>query len=99
MNFKFNHDIGRMLLVLAASTVAVAGSAAGPTPAASAASTVATVPGMPAVVDPRNLYSETSATRVSTLISGDLKRIYVPNLRSNDVSVIDPETLKVVDRF
>ena len=99
MDFKFKHDMGKTLLVLAASTVSVIGSAAGPTPVATAASAVATVPGMPAVVDPRNLYSETSAIRVSTLISGDLKRIYVPNLRSNDVSVIDPDTLKVIDRF
>src|SRR5207237_1689049 len=28
-----------------------------------------------------------------------LPRVYVPNLRSNDVYVIDPEKLKVVDRF
>jgi len=28
-----------------------------------------------------------------------LPRVYVPNLQSNDVSVIDPATLKVVDRF
>ena len=99
MDFKFKHDMGKTLLVLAASTVSVIGSAAGQTSVATAASAVATVPGMPAVVDPRNIYSETSASRVSTLISGDLKRIYVPNLRSNDVSVIDPDTLKVIDRF
>ncbi len=99
MDFKFKHDIGRVLLVLAASMGSVVASAAGPTPVAPAASAVATVPGMPAVVDPRNLYSETSASRVSTLISGDLKRIYVPNLRSNDVSVVDPDTLKVIGRF
>ena len=99
MDFKFKHDMGKTLLVLATSTVSVIGSAAGQTSVATAASAVATVPGMPAVVDPRNIYSETSASRVSTLISGDLKRIYVPNLRSNDVSVIDPDTLKVIDRF
>jgi YVTN family beta-propeller protein len=29
----------------------------------------------------------------------DLERIYVPNLRGNNVTVIDPATLKVVDRF
>src|SRR5207248_1334508 len=28
-----------------------------------------------------------------------LPRVYVPNLRSNDVYVIDPDKLKVVDRF
>jgi len=31
--------------------------------------------------------------------AGDLERIYVPNLRSNDVYVVDPVAMKVVDRF
>jgi YVTN family beta-propeller protein len=71
-------------------------------PAASAepvAGSVNTVPGMPPVIDPRNLYSETTADRLSPVVRGDLERVYVPNLRSNDVYVIDPATLKVVDRF
>ena len=48
-----------------------------------------TVPGMPPVVDARNLYSETAAG-MSPAVRGDLERIYVPNLRSDDVYVIDP---------
>lgn len=60
---------------------------------------VATVAGMPPVLDPRNLYSETAPGKVSPALKGDLVRVYVPNLRSDDVSVIDPETMKVVDRF
>jgi YVTN family beta-propeller protein len=60
---------------------------------------VSTVPGMPAVVDAANLYSETGVGHLSTAVQGDLERVYVPNLRSNDVSVIDPKTMKVVDRF
>jgi YVTN family beta-propeller protein len=60
---------------------------------------VATVPGMPPVPDARNLYSETAAGRFSSAAQGDLERVYVPNLRSHDVMVIDPATLKVVDRF
>lgn len=60
---------------------------------------VATLPGMPAVVDARNLYSETGSTHMSAAVEGHLERVYVPNLRSNDVTVIDPATLKVVDRF
>lgn len=63
------------------------------------AGAVATVPGMPPVVDPHNLYSETGPTHLSPAVRGDLERIYVPNLRSNDVYVIDPVSLKVVDRF
>lgn len=70
-----------------------------PVAAGSSAAAVSTVPGMPPVVDARNLYSETAPGKVSPALKGDLARIYVPNLRSDDVSVIDPETLKVVDRF
>ncbi len=60
---------------------------------------VVTVPGMPPVVDPANLYSEAAANRLSPAVAGALPRVYVPNLRSNDVYVIDPATRKVVDRF
>jgi YVTN family beta-propeller protein len=60
---------------------------------------VTTVPGMPAVVDPANLYSETVAGRLSPAVTGALQRVYVPNRLSNTVSVIDPESLKVVDTF
>jgi YVTN family beta-propeller protein len=57
------------------------------------------LPGMPPVVDTANLYSEAAAGRMSPAVADALPRIYVPNLRSNDVYVIDPESLKVVDRF
>jgi len=64
-----------------------------------AATAVAAVSGMPPVVHPDNLYSEAQAGRMSAAVAGALPRIYVPNLRSNDVYVIDPATDKVVDRF
>jgi YVTN family beta-propeller protein len=57
------------------------------------------LPGMPPIVDPGNVYSETAAGRVPPALQGDLPRIYVPNLRSHDVYVVDPVALKVVDRF
>lgn len=60
---------------------------------------VASVSGMPPVMDARNVYSETTSDKLSPAVKGDLERVYVPNLRSNDVTVIDPATLKVVDRF
>ncbi len=60
---------------------------------------IATVPGMPSVADPNNLYSETQANKLSPAVAGALPRVYVPNLRSNDVYVIDPATRKVIDRF
>lgn len=60
---------------------------------------IRTVPGMPPVVDPSNLYSETVAGKIRPEAAKALPRVYVPNRRSNDVSVIDPETMRVVDRF
>jgi YVTN family beta-propeller protein len=66
------------------------------TPAAAA---IATVPGMPPVVDPSNLYSETTARHLSPAVRDALPRVYVPNVRSDDVYVIDPVALKVVGRF
>jgi len=60
---------------------------------------VAVVPGMPPVIDPADLYSETVAGRLSPAVAGALPRVYVPNRRSNSVSVIDPESLLVVDTF
>ena len=60
---------------------------------------VETVSGMPPVVDPKNLYSETAAGKMNPATAGALERVYVPNRQSNDVYVIDPATLKVVDRF
>ncbi len=59
----------------------------------------ATAPGMPAVIDASNLYSEAGSGRMSAAVSGALARVYVPNVKSNDVYVIDPATFKVVDRF
>ena len=68
-------------------------------PATIWASTVQTVSGMPSVVDPSNLYSEAGVNRLSPAVKGALSRVYVPNLRSDDVYVIDPSTYKVIDKF
>jgi YVTN family beta-propeller protein len=67
--------------------------------AAAAAPAVTTVAGMPPVVNAGNLYSEAGVNRMSAAVAGALPRVYVPNLRSNDVYVIDPATFKVVDKF
>ncbi|WP_375142629.1 hypothetical protein [Ideonella benzenivorans] len=83
---------------VAAAAVAVFGPTAVPA-ATPPRPVIHTVPGMPPVPNPANLYSETAAGHLSPALRGDLARVYVPNLRSHDVSVIDPATLKVVDRF
>jgi YVTN family beta-propeller protein len=92
------HSCSRRFLRLVSSvSFAIAG--LGSAGDASAAPTIASVSGIPAVVDASNLYSEAGAGHLSASVAGALQRVYVPNLRSNDVYVIDPATLKVVDKF
>ena len=60
---------------------------------------IETVPGMPPVTDPSNLYSETGPDKLSPAVANVPARVYVPNVKSDEVHVIDPATLKVIDRF
>jgi len=83
------------VLALSLCTSATAAESAGN----SAARAIKTVPGMPPVIDPNNLYSETQAGKLSPAVSGALPLIYVSDRQSNDLTVIDSTTLKVVDRF
>lgn len=76
--------------------------ATAPAPVATATETgqaVKTVAGMPPVPDPTNLYSETTADKMSPVAAQALSRVYVPNRISGDVYVVDPAAFKVVDRF
>jgi DNA-binding beta-propeller fold protein YncE len=54
---------------------------------------------MPPLPDPKNVYSETGAGEFSPATAGALSRVYVPNLWTGKVDVIDPETFTVVDTF
>jgi len=60
---------------------------------------IETVPGMPPVTHPANLYSETAADKLSPALANVPARVYVPNVKSDEVYVIDPATFKVIDRF
>jgi len=73
-----------------------ASAGAAPAPARAA---IQTVPGMPGVADPSNLYREAGAGHLADAVKDALPRVYVPNLQSNDVYVIDPATFTVVDKF
>src|ERR1051326_773040 len=53
----------------------------------------------PPVVNPQNIYSETIAGKLSPATAGALSRVYVPNIKSGDVYVIDPATFQVVDHY
>jgi YVTN family beta-propeller protein len=67
--------------------------------AAPAVPAIQTVPGMPPVINPTNLYSETVSGKMSPAVAGALERVYVPNRTDRTVSVIDPATMLVVDTF
>lgn len=54
---------------------------------------------MPPVIDSSNLYSEIAPSHFSSIVRDHLERIYVPNLRSNNVYVIDPKQMKVVEKL
>ena len=90
---------GALVVTLALAAPAAPADGAGkPSPAATAAA-VSVVPGMQPVPDAKNLYSETTSDKMSKATAGALERIYVPNRGENTVSVIDPATLKVIDKF
>jgi len=89
----------RKLPIAVCIPIATCGSIAASSLMAQPQSAVAVVAGMPAVPDPGNLYSEIAAGHFSPAVNGALSRVYVPNHTSGDVSVIDPETLKVIDIF
>ena len=91
----------RVFMVTAAAFGVVAWLAGNQAPAEAQTAAPAT-PSTPAAsqaAEPRNIYSGSASDKVSPALAGDLERIYVPNLRGNDVYVVDPQTLKVVDRF
>ena len=46
-----------------------------------------------------NIYANTGSGQMSAAVAGALPRIYVPNVASHDVYVIDPASMKVIDRY
>jgi YVTN family beta-propeller protein len=54
------------------------------------------LPGMPAPLDPKDLYAADRPGNLSPTVSRDRPLVYVPNLSSNTVSVIDPATYRVI---
>jgi YVTN family beta-propeller protein len=55
--------------------------------------------GMPPLLDPNNVWAATRPGNFSPVVANFPARVYVPNTISNTVSVIDPETFKVIDTF
>jgi YVTN family beta-propeller protein len=57
------------------------------------------LPGMPPVVNPRDIYSADIAGDLSPTVKDYPSRVYVPNSGSNTVDVIDPATYKIIGHF
>jgi YVTN family beta-propeller protein len=57
------------------------------------------LPGMPPVLDPNDIYSETRPEKLSAAVQNFPSRLYVPNGLSDTVDVIDPETFQIIDSF
>jgi YVTN family beta-propeller protein len=57
------------------------------------------LPGMPPVLNPRDIYSADHANQMSPVVKNFPSFIYVPNSGSSSVDVIDPKTFKIVRHF
>ena len=55
--------------------------------------------GMPAYESPSNVYAAAGVGMLSERVRDHRELVYVPNSRSDDVSVIDPATYRVIDTF
>ncbi|MDF3302419.1 beta-propeller fold lactonase family protein [Streptomyces tropicalis] len=58
---------------------------------------VDTLPGMPPVLDPSDVYSADRPGQLSPVVKDFPSRVYVPNTISNTVTVIDPATYKIIE--
>jgi DNA-binding beta-propeller fold protein YncE len=56
-------------------------------------------PGMPPVLNNRNIYSADGPGMLSATVKNFPYRVYVPNSKSDTVDIIDPETYKVIGHF
>jgi YVTN family beta-propeller protein len=72
---------------------------AGPPDQNAAGGSDSPLPGMPALLDPRDVYAAARPGQLSAPARGAVSRVYVPNSRSGSVDVIDPATYKIVDHF
>jgi YVTN family beta-propeller protein len=59
----------------------------------------ASLPGMPPVLNPKDIYAADRPGDLSPVVRNYPPRIYVPNSGNRSVSVIDPATYRVIDKF
>lgn len=76
------------------------GPATSPAPTTTASAGIpGQIPGMPPVIDPRNVYSETAAGKPSAAPADAKHYVYVPDNDDGQVWVIDQATYEVVGRY
>ena len=93
-------NIGRRGLPLALLTLLIAGCTRHQATAQTEASQMTDgVPGMPPVLNSKDIYSEAHAGKLSPVVRDFPSRVYVPNSGSNTVDVIDPATFQVVATY
>ena len=54
---------------------------------------------MPPLLDTLDVYAADRPGNLSPAVQNFPARVYVPNSKSNTVTVIDPSTFQVIDRF
>ena len=57
------------------------------------------LPGMPPVLDPKNIYSADGPGMLSPVVKNFPSLVYVPNSKGDTVDVIDPSTYKICAHF
>ena len=57
------------------------------------------LPGMPPLLDPHDVYAANRPGNLNPAVRGFPDRVYVPNSGSNTVDVIDPKTFKIIGHF
>ena len=67
--------------------------------AAGAAAKLDILPGMPAVLDPTNIYSADGPGMLSPAVKNFPSRVYVPNSKGDTVDIIDPSSYKIIGHF
>jgi YVTN family beta-propeller protein len=55
------------------------------------------LPGMPPVLDPKDVYAADRPGKLSPVVKDFPSRVYVPNTESDTVTVIDPKTYKIIE--
>ena len=83
----------------AADSTSPAASSAAPSAAPATGVDANPLPGMPPILDPHNIYAADQPGDMTATARRAKPLVYVPDNVSNDVYVVDPATMRVVNRF